>query len=62
MEQDFDIKEGRMLRSAKFTDHNSFESPDRLVPTNYKDASRKGRNLELKLPPLSVVSIVLKIK
>ncbi len=62
MEQDFDIKEGRVLRSAKFTDHNSFESPDRLVPTNYKDASRKGRNLELKLPPLSVVSIVLKIK
>lgn len=62
LEQDFEIKTGRVLHSAKFTDHNSFESPEKLVPVSYREASRKGRMLDLKLPPLSVVAIELKTK
>jgi alpha-L-arabinofuranosidase len=51
---------GRILTSAKLQDFNSFESPDKVKPTTFKDAQLNGNTLNVKLPPFSVV--VLEVK
>ena len=46
---------GRVLTSAKFQDHNTFENPAKIKPTPFTDAILVGDNLTVTLPPVSVV-------
>lgn len=57
-----DYKEikGRQLTSAKFNSHNTFEKPNTIAPTDFKNFSKTGGKLEVKLPALSVVVLSLK--
>jgi len=50
---------GRILTSAKIQDFNSFEAPEKIKPTVFKDATL-GASLKVKLPPFSVVVLELK--
>ena len=49
-----DIK-GRILKSEKIQDHNTFESPNKITPSNFKDFSLKKGTLEVTIPPFSVI-------
>ncbi len=51
---------GRILASKSLQDHNSFENPEKVAPTNFKGAKLKGNTLDVKLPPFSVVVLELK--
>jgi alpha-N-arabinofuranosidase len=51
---------GRILTSSKINDHNTFEEPDKVKPEIFNGASLKGNELNLKLPPFSVVVLELK--
>ncbi|MBL7816571.1 MAG: alpha-N-arabinofuranosidase [Saprospiraceae bacterium] len=51
---------GRILTSDKVQDHNTFESPDKVSPKEFKGASLKGEELKVSLPPVSVVVLTLK--
>ncbi|MFN8291397.1 MAG: alpha-L-arabinofuranosidase C-terminal domain-containing protein [Chitinophagaceae bacterium] len=51
---------GRILRSGKLQDYNSFEMPDKIKPAAFTGAAVNGTNLNVKLPPFSVVVLELK--
>ncbi len=51
---------GRMLTSGKVQDHNSFDKPDFIEPTDFKGAMVNGDMLKVTLPPISVVVLELK--
>jgi alpha-N-arabinofuranosidase len=51
---------GRMLRSDKLQDYNSFQQPDKIKPAAFTGARIEGANLRLTLPPFSVVVLELK--
>jgi alpha-N-arabinofuranosidase len=51
---------GRILTSPKIQDYNTFEQPDKVKPTAFKDASISGGVLKVKLPAHSVVVLDLK--
>jgi alpha-L-arabinofuranosidase len=51
---------GRILTSEKVQNHNSFENPNKITPTNFTDAKLVGNNLKLTIPPFSVVVLELK--
>lgn len=51
---------GRMLRSDKLQDHNTFDDPNKIKPQTFTDTKLKGSYLELQLPPFSVVVLELK--
>lgn len=51
---------GRILRSDKLQDHNTFDNPNKVKPATFNNATLKGNNLSVKLPPFSVV--VLEVK
>jgi alpha-N-arabinofuranosidase len=51
---------GRILRSDKLQDHNTFDNPNKLKPFAFNDATLNGNNLSVKLPPFSVVVLELK--
>lgn len=51
---------GRILTSTKITDHNTFEVPDKIKPSPFKEAKLSKGTLTLKLPPFSVVVFELK--
>ena len=50
---------GRILTSKKLQDYNSFEKPLTIVPTVFIDAKLKGNQLNVTLPPFSVVVLEL---
>ncbi|MBV4356749.1 alpha-N-arabinofuranosidase [Pinibacter aurantiacus] len=56
----FKTVSGRILTSAKLTDHNTFEQPDKLKPIAFNGANVKGSTVNVKLPPFSVVVLELK--
>jgi alpha-N-arabinofuranosidase len=56
----FSTVTGRILSSPKIQDYNSFDSPDKVKPVNFKGMTLNGNTLKGKLPPFSVV--VLEIK
>ncbi|MDH7462624.1 alpha-L-arabinofuranosidase C-terminal domain-containing protein [Chitinophagaceae bacterium 26-R-25] len=56
----FKTVSGRILTSAKLTDHNTFEQPEKLKPVAFSGANVKGSTLIVKLPPFSVVVLELK--
>lgn len=49
-----------ILRSEKLQDHNTFDSPENVVPASFRGYRKAGNKLVVKLPPFSVV--VLKVK
>ena len=51
---------GRILTSEKLQDHNTFENPDKIKPETFNGAVLKGNQLNVKLPPFSVVVLELK--
>lgn len=51
---------GRILRSDKLQDHNSFDDPQKVKPTVFNNATIKGSNLTVKIPAFSVVVLELK--
>jgi alpha-L-arabinofuranosidase len=51
---------GRILSSAKLQDFNSFDSPSKIQPKEFKDARLKDNVVTVKLPPFSVVVLELK--
>jgi alpha-N-arabinofuranosidase len=59
--KDFKAKKvsGRILTSAKVQDHNTFDNPDMVMPGKFDDAKISGGNLQVNLPPISVVVLEL---
>jgi alpha-L-arabinofuranosidase len=51
---------GRLLRSEKIQDHNSFAEPGKIKPVSFQGASLSGGELRIQLPPCSVVVLELK--
>jgi alpha-N-arabinofuranosidase len=51
---------GNMLTSAKFTDVNTFDQPNKVHIQSFTGAKKQGDNLVAELPPLSVVVLELK--
>lgn len=45
----------QILTSSKLQDYNSFENPDKIAPTSFKDFKLKNGSLTVTLPPFSVV-------
>ena len=56
----FSLLSGRILSSNKLQDHNTFEKPELIKPVTFSGASLKGNDIQVKLPPFSVV--VLEIR
>jgi alpha-N-arabinofuranosidase len=52
--------DGRILTSAKITDHNTFDAPSKVQPQQFKDVVFEGGLLKVKLPPFAVVVLELK--
>jgi alpha-N-arabinofuranosidase len=50
---------GRILRSDKLQDHNTFDDPQKVKPSVFNNASINGSTLTVKLPPFSVVLLTL---
>ena len=51
--------QGRILSSSKLQDHNSFENPNLITPKAYNQAALSNNNLQVTLPPFSVVVLAL---
>lgn len=51
---------GRVLKSGKLQDHNSFDHPQSVQPAPFNEARIEGGSLKLTLPPFSVVVLELK--
>jgi alpha-N-arabinofuranosidase len=51
---------GRILTSEKVQDHNTFDAPDRVKPSEFKGARLDGSKLRVQLPPCSVVVMTLR--
>lgn len=51
---------GRILRSAKLQDYNSFQSPETIKPAVFNGATLASGTLTIQLPPYSVVVLSLK--
>jgi alpha-N-arabinofuranosidase len=46
---------GTVITSVKLQDYNSFENPNKIVPTAFKGFENKKGKLEITIPPFSVV-------
>ena len=51
---------GRILRSEKLQDHNSFDNPGKVKPSIFNNAALNANSVSVKLPPFSVVVLTLK--
>ena len=51
---------GRILKSAKVQDYNSFGDPEKIKPTDFKGAVLKKDGIKIEVPPFSVVVLALK--
>jgi len=51
---------GQILTSAKFSDYNSFENPNKVKLAPFKNAKKRGNKLEVEIPAQSVVVLALK--
>lgn len=51
---------GRILKSDRLQNYNSFENPDKIRPAAFSGALINGNNLSVTLPPFSVVVLELK--
>lgn len=46
---------GRVLKSSKIQDHNTFEKPETITPQEFSGFKKKGETITVDLPPASVV-------
>jgi alpha-N-arabinofuranosidase len=53
---------GRVLSSQNVSDHNTFAAPEKIKPSEYKDASLKSNTISMRIPPFSVVVLELSTK
>ena len=53
------LENGRILQSAAIGDHNSFDDPDKIKPRIFTGAKMKDNELQVSLPPASVVVLTL---
>jgi alpha-N-arabinofuranosidase len=51
---------GRILTSPQLQDHNTFSDPEKIKPVTFNGASVKDNNIEVTIPPFSVVVLELK--
>jgi len=51
---------GRILKSDKLQNYNSFEKPNTIVPVEFKEAKLTNNKIQVKLPPFSVIVLELK--
>jgi alpha-L-arabinofuranosidase len=51
---------GRVLKSEKVQDHNTFDNPNKIQPVAFDGAKLKNGILSVSLPPCSVVVLALK--
>jgi alpha-N-arabinofuranosidase len=51
---------GRILRSEKLQDHNSFDNPQMVKPVAFNNAIMGEDHISLQIPPFSVVVLALK--
>jgi alpha-N-arabinofuranosidase len=51
---------GRILRSEKLQDHNTFDNPRTVQPTVFSEVALASGELSVKMPPFSVVVLELK--
>ncbi len=51
---------GKILTSKKVQDYNSFDNPTAITPAVFNGAKLTANNLQIKLPPFSVVVLTLK--
>jgi alpha-L-arabinofuranosidase len=51
---------GRVLRSDKIQDHNTFENPGKVKPQPFSGATLNGKILAVTIPAFSVVVLELK--
>jgi alpha-N-arabinofuranosidase len=51
---------GRILKSSRLQNYNSFEKPNTIVPVPFTDAKIKGTTIEVTLPAFSVAVLELK--
>jgi alpha-N-arabinofuranosidase len=56
----YNLVKARILASASLQDHNTFEAPEKIKPSVFNNVSLKGDNLQITLPPFSVVVLELK--
>ena len=49
----------RILQSARIQDHNSFDDPDKILPRSFTGATIKNNELNVSMPPASVVVLTL---
>ncbi len=56
----YDNIEGQILTSAKIGDHNTFDEPGKIKPSTFKQFKRTGSQLEIEVPPFSVVVLSIK--
>ncbi|WP_299781832.1 alpha-L-arabinofuranosidase C-terminal domain-containing protein [uncultured Formosa sp.] len=55
--KDLNVKNviGNILKAKALQDHNSFDNPNKIIPKEFKDFKLKKGELEIELPPFSVV-------
>ncbi|GAA4061998.1 alpha-N-arabinofuranosidase [Amphibacillus indicireducens] len=51
---------GEVITSDKMNDHNTFEQPEKVKPTEFTDFEQQGNKLKITLPPMSVVALAVK--
>jgi alpha-N-arabinofuranosidase len=56
----FRTVQGQVLTSAKFTDVNTFDEPNKVKPVAFNGAKKEGNELVVELPAMSVVVLELK--
>jgi alpha-N-arabinofuranosidase len=52
--------QGQILTSAKFTDINTFDQPNKVHSTAFTGAKKSGNELVVEMPPASIVVLELK--
>ncbi len=53
------VKSARILTSARMQDHNTFDAVNKVEPSDFADLNQSRIQLELKLPPMSIVVLTL---
>ena len=53
------LESAKILRSDRIQDHNSFDDPEKIIPRKFLQAVMKEGDLQVDMPPASVVLITL---
>lgn len=53
------INKGQILTSKRFNDYNTFKDSENVTTKPFSDARKKGQKLEIKVPPISIVTLEL---